>query len=325
MRKKYIRLIVAAVALAMCIIPFGAFADIGEYPQGVNSVTSRFSICEFDNNEALFSMLSEDGSLIIHVSEDTVIYFEDGIIVYDLMVDGQTLEDVLDGRNMTVTYDISLRSYPGQTTPVSIMILYEVAVPLPEGLVAFPEGFAFTDVKSSDWYYTPVVWAFTNEIMQGINATEFAPNGVMTRAMLVTVLWRYAGKPEAGDAGFADVAAGEWYSEAVAWAAENEIVLGYNEMTFGVEDQINREQMYTILYRYMNFAGLTIALDEEMRLPQFDDDEDISDWASEAVYFMFDAGIMFNEGSMGSSAKPQNDALRGEIAGAMYFFDMYAK
>jgi len=325
MRKNVIKAIVMTVVFVMALIPLNVFAEgIIEFPQGVNNVTARFNVNSMGMPDILFSMTNEERSLIIHVSKDTVIYFEDNIIVYDLMVEGQTLQDVLDGRVLTVSYDVSLRSYPEQTTPVSIMIHYEGIVPLPEDVSNLPHALSFNDVSVDDWFYVPVEWAFTNGIMQGVSATEFKPEATMTRAMLVTVLWRYEGEPKADDSAFTDVEAGSWYSGAVAWAAENGIVLGYDDGAFGVNDPINREQMYTILYRYMNFAEQSIALDEEMRLRQFADEDEISTWAKEAMFYMYDAGVMFRESSMDNNARPQDDAFRGEIAGAMYFYNMYA-
>ena len=182
----------------------------------------------------------------------------------------------------------------------------------------------FEDVQEVDWFYNPIVWVFENEIMNGVSETAFAPNAGMTRAMLVTVLWRYAGMPEAGEGFFVDVESDTWYSAAVAWAAESKIVTGYTATTFGPRDLVTREQMYTILYRYMHFAGLTILLDDEMRLGQFADEDEISDWAKDALHFMFDAGVMFRLSTLDNYARPQEDAFRGEIAGAMYFFDRFA-
>jgi len=252
---------------------------------------------------------------------------------------------VLDGRNLTVTYAIATRSLPPQTSPLSVVILFETAVHLPievdgaldldldsengeyTGFVTLPATLhPFTDINPDAWYLMPVIWAYTNDIMNGTSETEFSPEATMTRAMLVTVLWRYAGQPAADAAhAFVDVANGRWYSAAVAWAAENDIVTGLNETTFAPEDYINREQMYTILYRYMNHAGVTIELEEEMRLQQFADDDLVSDWARDALHFMFDAGVMFRYHDFDYYARPQADATRNEIAAAMYFFDMWAQ
>jgi len=247
----------------------------------------------------------------------------------EALLPGQTLKELLDGRNLVATFGVLPEvpegmpgQAPSQPPTISVRILYEVAVPLSE--TPLVDELPFEDVQSYDWFQNPVVWAFQNGIMSGISASEFAPSAEMTRAMLVTVLWRYAGMPDAGETAFADVTSDTWYSTAIAWATTNGIVMGYDETTFGVNDFVTREQMYTILYRYMNFAGLTIVLEDELRLRQFADEDEISDWAKEALFFMYDAGVMFRLSTLDFYARPQENAFRGEIAGAMYFFDMYA-
>jgi len=184
-------------------------------------------------------------------------------------------------------------------------------------------NFPFEDVQWNAWYFVPVVWVFENEIMNGISPTEFAPNATMTRAMLVTVLWRYAGRPEAGEPTFNDVASGRWYSEAIAWAAENGIVTGFNETTFGVNEPVTREQMYTIFYRYMNFAKLAVIIDDDRRGRQFADEDKISDWAADAMHFMDYVGVMcwFDTSLNDNYVRPWENALRKEIARAMFLLD----
>jgi len=309
-----------AVAAIMLFCPVVISAIDYNVPEGASTMNARFNVMDTDTPNVEFSMLSEDGELVIHINEETLIYFEDFILVRDVLEEGQTLAEVLDGRNLVVTYAVTTRSLPPQTSPISVKVMYEGIMPLPG---AADIGLPFDDVDVNDWFFNPVVWAFENEIMNGVSGTKFAPEADMTRGMLVTVLWRYAGKPESGEVTFADAEKDAWYSGAVAWAAENDIVTGYNETTFGVNDHINREQMYTILYRYMNFAELSITLDEEMRV-RFADVEEISDWAAEAMHFMYDAGVMFTLSTTDNNAKPKENAFRGEIAGAMYFFDKYA-
>jgi len=196
----------------------------------------------------------------------------------------------------------------------------------------------FNDVSQSDWFYTPLVWCYDNGILNGISTDEFGPNYSMTRGMMVTVLWRYAGSDNeriaaaAGGGEFSDVPTDAYYYQAVNWAASkgivngvvNDMVLGSGNALFAPNDTITREQMYTILYRYMNFDGLTIPLDEGPRV-QFADENQIDDWAKPALHLMYDAGIMFRDNDFDNYARPQDQALRGEIAGAMYFFNMYAK
>jgi len=190
-----------------------------------------------------------------------------------------------------------------------------------------PSSLGFIDVSTDDWFYRPVAWAFENGIMNGVSLTRFAPRTDMTRAMLVTILWRYAGEPDAGDSPFEDVSDGRWYSTAIAWAHENGIVNGLSPTTFGGNYFVNREQMYTILFRYMNFAELTIDFGEENdggSLLQFTDEDEISSWALDAMYFMFDAGVMFRYSTIDTYARPHVNAFRAEIAAAMFFFDLYS-
>ena len=317
MRRKLWTALALVISLFLVIGSFVVSAIDYEVPEGSTVVISRFTVRDVEEPEGWFSMISADGLLVINIGEDTLVYFEDFLMVRETLEAGQTLAGVLDGRNLVVTYNIATASIPAFTLPISIKVLYEGIMPL-VGVMPFK------DVDLNEWYYNPIAWAFENAIMNGNSATTFAPDGNMTRAMLATVLWRYAGQPEAGQAPFSDVAEGRWYSDAIAWAAENEIVLGYSATVFGVNDFISREQMYTILYRYMEFAGSTIPLEEESRIKEFVDDDEISTWARDAMHFMYDAGVVFRLSTIDNNARPKDNAFRGEIAGAMYFFDMYA-
>ena len=311
--------------------------------------TARFFVMDqYDIPGVVFSMISECGELVIHINDEVPVFFEDYLYVSDdpadgrtrdareRLFDGETLAELLEGRRLVVTYAITTKSLPPQTTPLSVEILFETAVHLPAdinddngngymGIVTLPAYInPFEDVNVDDWFFNAVVWAYQNGIMIGTGEL-FEPHTTVTRAMLVTILWRYAGEPAAtAPVTFTDVAEGAWYEEAVAWAAENEIVTGFPNNIFAPGLDINREQLYTILYRYMIFAELTIELEEEMRLLQFADQELISDWAMDAMFFMFDAGIMFRYSSLDNYGRPQVDAPRAEIAAAMFFFDMFA-
>ena len=256
---------------------------------------------DFDFGRMRIIMHLDDGDLTPH-------------LLYEFLPDGNvTLRPFFfDEVERTIEFSVSQRTE---------LIFMPVYIRVPE--------IPFEDVTRREWFdfYVPIVWAYENEIMSGISATEFAPAAYMTRAMLVTVLWRYTGRPDAGEAVFSDVVSGRWYSEAVAWAAENGIVTGFSETTFGVNANVTREQMYTILYRYMNFAGLTVILDDEMRLRQFAglqqfvDEDKISDWAWDALHFMYYAGVMHWRSILDNYTRPQENAIRGEIARALFIFD----
>ena len=109
----------------------------------------------------------------------------------------------------------------------------------------------YTDVPAGAAYAEAVNYCKVNNLMTGTSATEFTPDGALTRAMMVTVLHRLAGKPAAAStASFADVPAGKWYTDAISWANSKGIVLGYNATTFGVNDPVTHEQVALIFQRY---------------------------------------------------------------------------
>jgi len=167
----------------------------------------------------------------------------------------------------------------------------------------------FTDVRANDWFYNYVEYVFTNDLMQGISPTEFAPNAPTTRAMAVTILWRLAGEPTANTQnGFYDVAAGTWYANAVQWAAENGVVLGIGENLFAPHVEITREQMAAILWRYSNSPNADGVL-------SLADTETISYWAVNAVTWAVDNDVLRLRAN--ETIAPQALATRAEIAFAM--------
>ena len=175
-----------------------------------------------------------------------------------------------------------------------------------------PKAFPFADVAETDWYYDAVDYAYQNELMNGTSATTFAPNGTMTRAMLVTILHRQAGEPVVNYAmPFADVAAGDWYTEAVRWAAAEGIVTGTGGTTFEPDAPITREQFATILYRYAQQSGADVSVGEDTNILSYTDALEISEYAIPAMQWACGAGVV--QGS-GGSLNPQDSATRAEAA-----------
>lgn len=149
----------------------------------------------------------------------------------------------------------------------------------------------YTDVWKNAWYYPSVKFTFEQKLMNGVSATEFGPEQTTTRAMLVTVLWRLEQSPApTGANAFTDVSVGQWYTEAVQWAAENQIVNGMGEGLFAPEGKITRAQMATILYRYATFKGLDTAGRAE--LSTFADAASTPDWAKEGMQWAVDGGLI---------------------------------
>ncbi|MBQ3355912.1 MAG: S-layer homology domain-containing protein [Oscillospiraceae bacterium] len=140
----------------------------------------------------------------------------------------------------------------------------------------------FTDVPPDQWYYEPVMEAVEAGLFGGVSETEFAPDAPMTRAMLVTVLHRMEGAPAAnGTAPFTDVARGEWYTAAVDWAYENGIVNGMSETIFGLKENITRQQLTAMLFRYANLKGYDTV--GRAVLDTFEDGGTVADYAVEAM------------------------------------------
>jgi len=192
----------------------------------------------------------------------------------------------------------------------AILILDELA---PLGYFVFMEN-PFGDVGADDWYYDAVMFAYAHGIMNGtsVDSMVFSPDDTTTRGMIVTLLYYLAGSLDVSgfDNPFDDVAAGEWYTNAVIWANHNGIVTGYGNGNYGPEDSITREQLVAILNNYTVFAG--IELPEIRRSPVFVDDADIADYAREAIDRFFAAGII--DGKPGNIFDPQGNTTRAETA-----------
>ena len=123
-----------------------------------------------------------------------------------------------------------------------------------------PIDLPFEDVDTGDWFYDAVVYVYTNGLMDGVSDTEFAPYSTLTRAMVVTILYRYDGSPAVNGASpFADVAEGSWYADAVIWAEGNSIVNGTSETTFSPDSPITREQFASIMFRYAAYRGYSVS------------------------------------------------------------------
>ena len=168
----------------------------------------------------------------------------------------------------------------------------------------------FTDI-SGHWAEEAILSAVEAELFTGTSETTFSPDVTLSRAMFTTVLWRAAGSPEAeGTSAFADVAEGAWYHDAVVWSAENGIVQGVAEGVFAPDDQITREQMAAMLYRYAEAAGE--ATDSIQPLTGFADKDSVSAWAADAMAWAVDNGYL--TGKPGDLLDPQGMASRAEAA-----------
>ena len=180
---------------------------------------------------------------------------------------------------------------------------------------AAPAGLPFADVSGSDWFYNDVRYVYEKGIMDGTGADRFSPNAPLTRAMIVTILYRMAGSPSvSGSSDFTDVAAGKWFAKAVAWAAANGIVNGYGDSLFGPNDPVTREQLAAILYRYAVYGGMTAVTLEE-NLGSFADTAQLSAYAIQAMNWAVGQGLI--NGS-GSNLVPKAQATRAQVAAIIH-------
>ena len=171
----------------------------------------------------------------------------------------------------------------------------------------------FTDVGADAWYRDDVQYVYDKGLMTGMTADRFAPNEGMTRAMLVTVLWRQAGSPVVNYAmDFSDVAEGAWYAEAVRWAAAEGVVGGYGDGRFGPNDPITREQLATILFRHLVGDGAAELADW---LRPYTDADQISAYAAPAMQWAVGHGVLKGDGDQ---LDPQGTATRAQVAAMLH-------
>lgn len=188
-----------------------------------------------------------------------------------------------------------------------------------ENLSLFDRGeiSCFLDVQKEDWYFDSVCYTEQNRLFSGVSDTEFAPNEPLTRAMLVTAIYRAEGQPDVSSGTFADVENGSYYENAVIWAQENGIVNGISETEFAPNINITLEQTATIFYRYAKLKNKvpngtwTIQLD-------YTDLSDISDYALEAIMYCNLSGIM--QGRDNNQFAPKTNAARAEAAAILQRF-----
>ena len=176
----------------------------------------------------------------------------------------------------------------------------------------------FEDVKRNEWYYDGIHYCVEKGLMNGTGADTaiFEPDSPTERAMLVTVLYRLEGQPEVGENRFTDVADGKWYTNAIAWAAENGIVLGHGDDTFGPYDNITRGQMATILYRYAKYKGYDVTAKAD--ITTFADGSGIKDWVADAMAWAVAEQLI--NGIENNQLDHQGDANRAQMATILYRF-----
>lgn len=185
---------------------------------------------------------------------------------------------------------------------------------------------AFSDVPENAWYADSVAYAVENGLFFGVGEGRFAPQAQMTRAMVVAVLWRHAGRPaDKSNVIFGDVPKDAWYADAVQWAQKNEIIYGNvmpsetadgNDFYYGwfdPERAITREELATVLYRYARYAGAST--EERTSLDAYPDGNRVSEWAAKAVQWCVARGYLCGSKTAdGIYLLPRESATRAQVA-----------
>ena len=259
-----------------------------------------------------------------------------GIMVYDVTspdspefvnyINSRDFDNFFNGNGDGIGFDNSaegLTFIPAASSPTNSAVLlaaFEVSgnvsayslIPVKSDVISIDD---MTDVIREAWYYDAISYVLENGVMHGTSATTFEPDGFLSRAMMVQMLWNLEGQPKVSGTRFADVKEGQWYTDAITWAAENNIVNGIGDNLFAPEQIITREQMVVMLYNYCEYKGLDLPVQREDS--SFADIDAVSAWALEAVQATYQAGI-FN-GKDNNLFDPQGGATRAE--GAQMFMN----
>ena len=175
----------------------------------------------------------------------------------------------------------------------------------------------FTDVAADAWYADAVQYVYENGLMSGTSETTFSPDLTTTRGMIVTILYRMENEPAVtGTTAFTDVAADQYYANAVAWAAQNGIVAGIDATTFAPDKAITREQMAAILYRYAQFKGYDVSAKADLSI--YTDAASVGAYAVDAMAWANGAGLI--TGTSATTLTPAGNATRAQVAAILMRF-----
>ena len=216
--------------------------------------------------------------------------------------------------------------FAGWYTDKALTTKYDFSAPVTKSFTLYAKwadaSSVVADIDANAWYYGYVEKAMELGLMKGVSATEFAPNAALTRAMFVTVLHRIEGEPAVEDGvAFTDVAADQYYANAVKWASANGIVKGISDTEFAPDAEITREQMAAMIARYAEYKKFEVTAEGDVT---YTDSDQIADYAKDAVVTANKLGLLI--GNTDGSFAPQRTATRAEAATLFVrLFDLLAK
>ncbi len=247
--------------------------------------------------------------------------------VRSMTKDGVTLAEFTGGKNSGWLYQVNrvlpkvgITSCPVSAGDAILFYYTEDWTKDPAAGTGFspaePGELPFTDI-AGHWGTDAIRYVYENRLMVGDSATRFAPDAPLSRAMLVAVLWRLEGSPAPKEkSGFTDVPANKWYTEAVAWARENEIVAGLTETSFAPGANVTREQAAAILRRFAAYKNFDVS--GRAGLTSYSDSGKISRWAREDVAWAVKEGLL--SGRTASTLVPGGRLTRAEAASILMRF-----
>ena len=272
-----------------------AFQNSGGQSSGSGGGSARkysVSVSETENGTVNVSQTSvySGNSLTITAIPD------EGYVVSDMLINGNSV-----GRETVYTINSVKEN-------IEVKVIFAEKTELP-----------FIDVIESDWFFENVKYAYENGLLKGISETKFGPQIEMTRAMLVTVLYRAEGEPSVeGSIPFADVDSAVYYANAVIWGQQNGIIKGYSETEFGPDDKITREQIAAIMHRYAQYKGYDVSVGENTNILSYDDFDSISEYAIPSMQWAVGSGLIKSKSE--STLNPLDNATRAEIAAILQRF-----
>ena len=258
-----------------------------------------------EGNGSISPDSGSDGILSVREWSDRTFTFtpDKGYVVSDVLVDGKSIGAKANYTFKDVTKDHTLK------------VIFKASS---NGHVNPQTGVAFEDVQENDWFVDSVYHAVNKGWFRGTSKTAFSPYGNTTRGMIATVLWRMEKEPTASVTSiFEDVASGAYYAAGVNWAQESGIVGGYGNGKFGPDDNITREQMASILYRYAQFKGYNVS--KHSTLTEFADADTISDYAKSPMAWAVENNLISGKGN--GILDPRGKATRAEVATIITRFD----
>lgn len=217
--------------------------------------------------------------------------------------------DLIELRSDTTSYTIKVSSswnFINSTEELNIVNSFRI-----KDTISKTNGIPFTDVKQSDWFYNSVKYTYEHNMITGLNKYTFGPYRKLSRAMLVTILWRMEGAPMISTNRFSDIKTSDWYAPAVNWAANNYIVSGYASGKFGPNDDITREQLCAILMNYSRYKKIDIS--KRADITKFKDSEKTQSYFRDAVSWCLASNIISGKDN-GTILDPRGTATRSEVA-----------